>query len=720
MKTTAVRTLLLFLLTLAAGGTAVAATATIGVLSHRGDSATLNRLGPTADYLTEHVPGTRFQVRPLRFEEVEPAVARGEIDFVLVNSGMYVELEVRQGVSRIATLRNRHDGQAYNTFGGVLFTRADRTDLNTLEDLRGQRLAAVNRSSLGGFQMQWREMHALGLDPWGDLAAVEFAQTHDAVVRRVLDGAADVGAVRTNIIERMIEDGSLPADALRVVAPHAAEGFPLRVSTRLYPEWPFAKTRATSNLLAQQVAVALLSMPPDHTAAQEGHYDGWTVPLDYQPVHDLFQELAIGPYSSPGRFTFRDVLYKYRVEAITGGLGLLLLFALMTRIAQLNRALNEAKHGIERRFELILNAVGDGISGVDRHGITTFVNPAMERLTGWSADELIGRQQHDLLHHTRPDGTPYHRHDCPVRATFTDSRPRSVTDEVFWRKDGSSFPVEYTSAPIRSDDGEVLGAVIVFRDITERKQAEEEQRRHLGEMAHVARLSTMGEMASQIAHELNQPLTAITNYTGACIRRVEDGRGDRTGLLEALQLVSAQAHRAAQIVRRIREFIRKQTPGREPIDLNDLVEQTVELARPETRRKAVELLSELAPGLPKVSGDAVELEQVIMNLVRNAVDSVSANPPGSRRVEVRSFATTPGRVELAVIDNGPGMDTATLDNAFRPFYTTKVSGMGLGLAISQRIVEAHGGRLWAEVQHGEGATLRVELPALEAAQRDVA
>ncbi|MDX1592946.1 MAG: PhnD/SsuA/transferrin family substrate-binding protein [Gammaproteobacteria bacterium] len=691
---------------------------TIGVLSHRGDEATVRNWGPTADYLSSQLRGIRFEVLPLEFQAVEPAVAEGRIDFVLVNSGMYVDLEVGHGVTRIATLNNRHAGRSYNTFGGVLFTRADRGDLTALASLRGQRLAAVNRVSLGGFQMQWREMHAHGIDPWRDLAGIDFANTHDAVVRRVLDGRADVGAVRTNILERMVEDGTIDADDVRIIAPRPAGDFPLRISTRLYPEWPFAKTRGTPNELAQRVAVALLQMPPDHPAALSGHHAGWTVPLDYQPVHELFQDLGIGPYSQPGPFTFGDVLDKYRGIFIAGGLMLLVVLGMSARIIHLNTQLERAKSGIERRFELILDAVGDGVSGVDTDGMITFVNPEMERLTGWSADELIGRPQHDLLHHSRADGTPYPRSECPVGATFRENRAHHVDDEVFWRKDGTSFPVEYASSPIRDREGAVLGAVVVCRDVTARKAAEEAQRRHVTEMAHVARLSTMGEMASQIAHELNQPLAAITNYTGACVRRLQVGRDDPGPILEALQLVSAQAHRAAQIVRRIRDFIRKQEPGRGPIDLNDLVRQTSLLVAPEARANRVGIVLDLADGLPAVVGDGVELEQVIMNLVRNAIDAVSHNPRNARRVTVRT-ANEGGNVHLSVVDNGPGMDESTLREAFTPFYTTKVSGMGLGLALSRRIVEAHGGRLWAETNPDEGATLSVRLPA-DQEKRDVA
>jgi two-component system sensor histidine kinase TtrS len=691
----------------------------IGVLSHRGDEATLRTWGPTAEYLGTQLPDYHFTIVPLEFEEVAPAVAYRRVDFVLVNSGMYVDLEVHQGVSRIATLNNRHGDKSYNTFGGVLFTRAARTDLATLDDLRGKRFAAVNKDSLGGYQMQWREMQGVGLDPRLDLAETLFANTHDAVVRRVLAGEADFGAVRTNILERMIEEGELQPNAVRVIGARASEEFPLLASTRLYPEWPFAKAPWTANELAQRVAVALLQMPRDHPAALAGRYAGWTVPLDYQPVHDLFQELGIGPYAKL-RFTFADVLDKYRGAFIAGALMLGLLVLLAGWIAHLNRRLEEARHGIESRFELILEAVGDGVSGVDTDGTITFVNPEMTRLTGWTAAELIGRNQHDLLHHSHADGRPYPKRDCPVGATFHQNRAHHVDDEVFWRKDGTSFPVEYASAPLRDRDGGVLGAVIVCRDISARKAAEEEQRRHLTEMAHVARLSTMGEMASQIAHELNQPLSAITNYAGACVRRLRDDRADRDSLLEAMELLSTQAHRAAQIVRQIRDFIRKRDPERGPVDINALIEQTAAMVDLETHRFGVDLELELADELPPVTGIMIELEQVLMNLLRNAIESVTHNPAGRRRVVVHSRFEPSGEIHLEVHDNGPGMEPSVLSELFTPFYTTKASGMGLGLAISRRIVEAHAGRLWADDARDGGATFHVTLPGVAAEARDVA
>ena len=497
----------------------------IGVLSHRGEPATLSVWTPTADYLSTTLGGYRFSIVPLAFDRVNGAVESGAVDFILVNPGIYVNLEVQYRVTRIATMNNRRgDNALYNIFGGVIFSRRDRQDLQQLEDLRSQRFMAVDETSLGGFQMAWRELNAGGIDPYRDFSDLIFGGIHDDVVIAVLNGDVDVGTVRTDILERMAAAGTVQLDDFRIINPQTNAEFPFAHSTRLYPEWPFSKVRHTSNDLAQQVAIALLQMPADHPAALTGNYAGWTIPLDYEPVHELFRELNLPPYQFPTRFTLRDAVTRYRYWLVSGAMVLLFLgFATWWEI-RLNKRLKMAKLRLELQHDLILNSVADGIYGVDRSGNSTFVNQAMEEITGWQADEIIGHNQHEILHHTRADGSRHPAEECPVYATFRENAPRFVEDDLFWKKDGTSFPVEYTCTPIRTEGGNVTGSVVVFRDITERKEAEERTLQHQQQLAHVARLSTMGEMASGIAHELNQPLTAITMNARACLRMLDSSQ----------------------------------------------------------------------------------------------------------------------------------------------------------------------------------------------------
>ena len=290
----------------------------IGVLSHRGTAATYRMWSPTAEYLTRQIPNTTFEIIPLDFNQVNPTVAAGEVDFVLVNPGIYVNLEVRYRVSRVATLNNKVGGKAHNQFGGVIFTRSDKHIINQLHDLRGKRFMAVDETSLGGFQMIWGEFQDVDIIPNRDLASLTFGGTHDNVVMAVKNGTVDAGTVRTNILERMALSGEISLDDFKVISPVVTEGFPFLKSTQLYPEWPFSKVQHTSNELAQKVAIALLNMPVRHSAAVAGSYAGWTIPLDYQSVHKLFRKLKLPPYQKNGKFTLIDVVKKYLYGFLLG------------------------------------------------------------------------------------------------------------------------------------------------------------------------------------------------------------------------------------------------------------------------------------------------------------------------------------------------------------------------------------------------------------------
>jgi two-component system sensor histidine kinase TtrS len=682
----------------------------IGVLSHRGDEATLQMWGPTADYLDKAISSRHFQILPLDFNEVNPAVAGGDVDFVLVNPGIYVNLEVRFRVSRIATLYNRRGDVPYKIFGGVIFSRSDHPEIRILDDLRGRSFMAVDKTSLGGFQMAWREMKAIGIDPFEDLGQLEFAGIHDRVVLAVQNGRVDAGTVRTDILERMALAGKIELEDFHIINPRRDPEFPFVHSTGLYPEWPFSKVAHTSNELAEQVAVALLQMPHDHPAALAGNYAGWSIPLDYQPVHELFRELSLPPYDDLGEFTLWDAITRYWYWLLTG-LAVLLFTVVMTFwVMHLNRALKNAQKRLEHQHELILDSVADGIYGVDLQGNSTFFNRAAEELTGWKAENVIGKNQHRLLHHTHADGSPYNFEECPVYQTFCDNQPRYISDDLFWRGDGTSFPVEYSSTPIKDEKGKTIGSVVVFRDITEQKQAEEDARQHQAELARVARLSTLGEMASGIAHEINQPLTAISTNAQASVRLLESNPPDTSLCMEVMERIATQAARAGEIIRQLRRFVKQEPLERSVVDINSLVSAVVVLIRPELRRAHVKLVLDLQPSLPSVAVQPIQIEQVILNLAKNAIEALDEVPIDRRTLTIETGLESARRIRVTVRDTGPGLQPALLDHLFNPFVTSKADGMGLGLSISNGIIQAHGGRLTAHSPSEAGAEFSFFIP----------
>lgn len=565
----------------------------IGVLSHRGDAFTLNAWYPTAYYLTNQLPEYEFEIEPLDFDEVDEAVSEGAVDFILVNPGIYVNLEYKYRVSRLATMINLRGDTAYKNFGGVIFTHSDRDDIQTLKDVRGKSFMAVDKTSLGGFQMAWRELNKEGINPHKDFSKLEFGGIHDDVVEAVVDGDIDVGTVRTDILERMSSAGELDLEDIRIINPQEVDAFPFRLSTRLYPEWPFSKVQQTSDELAKRVALALFQMPQSHPSALAGNYAGWDIPLDYQQVHDLFQELRLPPYDVAAKFTLQDAVEKYWYWALLALTTLVVMSAITSAVLRRNRRLKRVQLRMERHYERILDSVGDGIYGVDLDGNCTFVNKAMERLTGWQVEELIGENQHHILHHTHADGTHHPRSECPVYATSMDNKPRYIEDDLFWKKDGSSMSVEYSCTPIKGRAERAIGSVVVFRDITERKQVENKNREHELQLAHVARLSTLGEMASGIAHELNQPLTVIHNYSRACIRMLESNDSMEEQCSNVMEKISVQAERAGAVIKHIRHFVKKDLPDRSPVRISAMLNTVIELTRMEIARKKVKLSLDL-------------------------------------------------------------------------------------------------------------------------------
>ncbi len=464
----------------------------VGVLAKRGPEQALKMWLPTAHYLSETIPKTSFEIVPLDFEDIYAFVEQGKIDFVLANPSFYVELELLHGANRIATLKNRRLNRGYTRFGGVIFRRADRNDIQTFRDLKGKVVMAVEETSFGGWRMAWREMKEAGIDPYDDFRELRFGNTHDAVVYAVRDGKVDAGTVRTDTLERMHAEGKISLEDFYVIPRSGGvdAAFPFLHSTRLYPEWPMAKVKHTSDELAEQVSVALLQMPPDSPAAIAAKCVGWTIPLNYQSIRECLKELKLGPYRDLGKIQLWDVLRKYGRWIFVFALLFVTMAVASLVILRLNRniktshtklqievserkAAEGALRASEEKSRLLLESVGEGIFGVDLDGKIVFINAAATRMLGYDQEELIGTEIHEKIHHSHADGSVYPKSECPMYLTCVDGSDHHIADEVLWRKEGSSFPVEYTSMPIRKNE-QIVGVVVTFMDIAERKKAEEE------------------------------------------------------------------------------------------------------------------------------------------------------------------------------------------------------------------------------------------------------
>jgi len=311
----------------------------IGVLALRGKDEALRKWTPTAEYLTVQIPGHTFFIVPLDFKEIFQTVNNKKIDFIIANSAIYIEMEKDNKIDRIATLKNICLDKTCDQFGGIIFTRSNRNDINKLNDLKGKSFMGVHENSFGGWRMAQREFKDLGINPYKNFSVLKFGGTHDEVVYAVLEGKVDAGTVRTGILEKMNEEGKINIKDFTILNQRQENSFPLLLSTRLYPEWPFARLAHTSSQLARDVSIALLSINAESPEAKSAEISGWTIPRNYQSVHECFKELCVPPYIAFGQIILTDFIQQYFYYILLVLVGFIILIAVMIYVNHLNHKL---------------------------------------------------------------------------------------------------------------------------------------------------------------------------------------------------------------------------------------------------------------------------------------------------------------------------------------------------------------------------------------------
>ena len=377
------------------------------------------------------------------------------------------------------------------------------------------------------------------------------------------------------------------------------------------------------------------------------------------------------------------------------------------------RATKEALQEREARLRSILETAPDAIIVIDERGIMESYSPAAERLFGYAADEALGQNVSILM------PSPYReRHDSYIDHYLRTGERRIIgigRVVVGRRKDGSTFPMELAVGEATVNGRRVFTGFI--RDLTERQLVENRMQELQSELLHVSRLSDVGQMASALAHELNQPLAAIVNYVQAMRRMLHASNAVLPPrIVETMDKTVAQAARAGEIIQHLRSFIRKGESERHSEDLNKVVEEATALGLVGAKEGGISVRMQLSADSMPVLIDKVQIQQVVFNLIRNSVEALPASTV--RILSVSTARGEDGLAHVAVGDTGPGLAQTVLDQLFQPFVTTKEKGMGLGLSICRSIVEAHGGRLWATPNAPTGVTFEFSLPMAEHGEPD--
>ncbi len=382
-------------------------------------------------------------------------------------------------------------------------------------------------------------------------------------------------------------------------------------------------------------------------------------------------------------------------------------YGLNTDVEDLKIAQNRIQES-EQRYAATLSSIGDAVISTDDRGRLTFLNPVAEKLTGWTQNDAVGRPVEEIF---RLMDEPHQLVVDPISEILGQEVDLAIGNQYLLRpKIGSELVIDVSGAPIIDAGGEMRGAVLVFRDMTQRNETTEALRRSKEDLARMSRLTAIGELAVSVAHEMNQPLMAIVTNAAASLSWLKGSSPNIEEASQAIDWVLRDGHRAGEILSGILALARNSRPKIEPLSIRDVIEEVLHLTRGELRQKGVLVETNYDAAADAVNGDRIQLQQVLINLLMNGADAMAAMEDERRVLHLVTRRESDGLIQVSVSDNGIGLDPDTADRAFEAFFTTKATGIGMGLSICRSIIEAHGGHIWVVTERAKGSTFSFTLP----------
>jgi len=459
----------------------------IGVLASRGKQAAIEQWQPLANYLQTQVTERQFKVETFDFDEIDSVVDRRQVDILIINDTKYIQLKSRTGnLTPIVSIVAEYKNKPLNAFGGVIISRADRKGLDTIESLRGKRIAVVSKSSLGGFQAQMYEALHRGVDLRRETEFLSF-DNHEHVVNAVIEGRVDAGFIRSAILEAMQQQGRIKADSLQVINRQNLPGFPLDVSTHLYPEWPvLAMPQLEPDLLAK-IAASLLMASEEHSLMLRIGIHGFTIPYSYESVIDLLKALALPPFDSPPAVTFGEIWRDHRAVVATLLAAFVSLMALLgvvlynarrlrwlhaTMQKQANRSSIESTH-----LRTLLDTLPDLVWLKNKQGVFLTCNAKFSRLCGASEQEIVGKTDYDFVPEQIAEF--FIAND---EAAILAEQPSINQEWLEFKSDGYKGLFETIKTPMSDAEGNLIGVLGIARDITSFHHAQKALHKRMQEL----------------------------------------------------------------------------------------------------------------------------------------------------------------------------------------------------------------------------------------------
>nr|MBL8411607.1 PhnD/SsuA/transferrin family substrate-binding protein [Dechloromonas sp.] len=701
----------------------------LGVFAYRPSQLLMQQWQPLADYLGKSIKGHRVELRVLDEDELARALQNNELDFLLTNPTHFIQLREKSAmIGVVATLSRNEAGIPASALGGVIIRRAERTDIRQLSDLPGKKIVSPGPHYLGSYVAQGEELARRQIDI-RELDISFLGQPQDLVVEAVLDGRADVGFIRTGLLESMIREGKLAPDRIEAINIQPLSGFPYVSSTRLYPEWPFLAMPHVPLPVARQATVALLALTPEHAAAKAAGIQGFSIPADYSPVENAMRDLRLAPFASAPKFTWEDVWERYHNQLLASGLAALAIAFLALRLSLSNRNLALARHESEMYahsldqersiLKTLVQTLPDLVWLKDTRGVYMACNPLFEQFFGAKEADIVGKTDRDFVPADLADF--FRANDLKALAA---GRPCINEEWITMASDGRRILLETTKVPMLDSAGKPIGILGVGHDITERKRFHDEleQHRHHLETLVLERTRELeaardnAEAASQakssflanMSHEIRTPLNAITGLAYVMKRS-----GLSPEQAERLDKIDRAGQHLLGVINNILDIskIEADKYSLESVDFSivSIFANVASMMSDRAHAKGLDII--ISPDIPdlRLHGDMTRLQQALLNYTSNAVKFTER---GTVSLACRLVETSASDVlvRFEVADTGIGIAPETVERLFAAFEqgdsstTRRFGGTGLGLAITRKLAQMMGGDAGVESTLGEGST----------------
>lgn len=647
----------------------------IGVLSFAPKQTTLARWQPLAHYLEQRI-GDTVDILPMNYEELHQAIYSRSVDFVFTNPGDYIFFE-QQGLlsDALATQVNCVNDQSVSVFGGVIVSKSDRSNINTLQDLNGLKIASTGPHSLGGHQMQIYELMQVGITP-ESLHLIWTEMPHDRVIESVLSGEADAGFVRTGTLERMIEKGIIQPDDMKVINQQSFADFPFVVSTHLYSEWPVAALPHVDPTLINQMTAALLLIEHNSPIMASMDLHGFNFATNYEPVKNMLRKIGAPPFEQLPEYYYQRLWSMYRPWII----GAVFFTLIIIRLRISNARINASKQQMDT---LVASTPGVVFRCLhDPDWTMEFISPQTKELFGYPAEEFINNRVRSYASIIHPDDLNHV--DDVIQQGLSHQVPYSLEYRIIHR-DGTIRWVYEKGQGVFNDHGEAINIVGTITNHTAEHQIS------LFELEK-EKYSAISTLVGGVAHNFNNKLAAMYGQ----LYLVREKNKENPEQQKHLKLIEDTAFEMAELIKLLLTYIQHDYDAMESISLGQILEETIRAFMVDFHAKLDVQNTEAAESL-LVWGRHQQLQSAIAALLSNAKDATTSvdepvikirletappSPDWLRDHPSDSYDSNQHYLNLSIEDNGTGIPAKDLPHVTEPFFTTKEQGKGLGLGLS--------------------------------------